>query len=117
VARKFQVVVPANHAAWLLAGESDQPPRVYAADGTPQPLSASGADLDTARRFVVLTGEGGRAVALAVAAGTEHARWHFVHDGSGWKALLRLGGGATELQLNVWGLPREEATLLRELMR
>jgi cytochrome c551/c552 len=118
VARKFQVELPAKHMAWLLAGESEQPPRVYTADGTSRPLTASGADLDVVRRVVVLTGEGGRSMALAVAAAPEHARWRIVHDGSGWKALLRLDGGSpAALHLNVWGLPREEPTLLKELMK
>lgn len=103
--RKLTVDLPAGRTTWLLAGVAAREPRVTA---------VKGGVVDTAvgSRMVIPT-DGGRATVIEVATAPAGAAWQV----SGRQVQLRLpeGTGKAELVLNVWGLPRDDAELLKGL--
>jgi hypothetical protein len=121
VERRFTVQTPAGRHVWLLAGESQEPPRWLDTKGNLTPLDrkALTAEEPAADRRVVLS-QGGRATVLVPSAVPDGTVWHLRKEGATWKVLLRLPAnqqqmGRAHLRLEVWAPWRDDPGLLREL--
>src|SRR5262249_1013436 len=115
--RNCTLSIPANHRAWLLAGETTAEPQALNAKGEPTP-----ADLKTNTRLDVpadrplLLPQGDKAIVLTVAAAPKGTAWLVQKQGNAWQALLRLPTATkaeeVNLTLKVWSPYRTETALL-----
>jgi mono/diheme cytochrome c family protein len=122
LARKFEIEAPAGYRAWLLAGQSGKEPRAVRADGTTVTLREGGTEqsVEVATGMkVVLPADGDRATVLELIDAPAGTQWRFVKSSGGWLAVVRLPGAKTPVKaafaLNVWGLPKDDDTLLKSL--
>lgn len=122
VGRRFALHVPASRKAWLLAGETNQVPRLLDGKGNPLDLDvkAGRVELPTGDRLVVLPQSEGRVVVLEAKTAPEGTRWLLQKQGATWQLMLHLPAPqkATDMQIgiNVWSPFRDEPALLKELL-
>lgn len=121
VRRHFQMNVPGNQTAWMLAGESDAMPRVLDAKGELVKFDLQGdfADFPAAGRAIVLS-QGSKPTVLALSEGPAESAWHLQKTGTKWSAILRLPlkKQAFDMRVNlgVWSPYRDEPAVLKELL-
>ena len=121
VRRKMEIVAPGGYRAWLLAGASGKDPRIVSADGQSVPLDLKAAEVAApATARVILPADGDKAVVLELADAPAGTTWRFVpRAGGGWLAVVRLPESKTPSKatfaLTVWGLPKDDDTLLKGL--
>src|SRR5262249_17280642 len=118
--RNCTLSIPANHSAWLLAGETAAEPKVLDSKGEPTPLDLkTNTRLDVAGDRRLLLTQGDKAIVLALAAAPKGTGWLVQKQGNAWQVLLRLPTSAkaeeVNLVLKVWSPYRAEAALLKEL--
>ena len=119
--RKFEATVPAEKQAWLLAGGTAKEPRVYDATGKALKLDLKAEEVSaSAVGTRVVLPEGDRATVLEAADAPAGSAWRFVpNKGGGWLAILKLPAVRTEQKaaftLNLWALPKDDESLLKEL--
>jgi mono/diheme cytochrome c family protein len=120
VARRFNLEVAPQQAAWLLAGETSREPRVLDAKGGAVAIDLkSGVVEITTDRVLVLPQEGDRALVLTAVGVPEGSHWQLRQQDKKWQVLLRLPTAKEVSKLavgvNVWSLYRDEPALLKEL--
>jgi len=123
LARKFEIEAPAEYQAWFLAGTSPKDLRAVKADGTGGRIVP---DRDAAEAtapadgYRVVLPDGDRATVLEAFNAPAGTQWRFVpRPGGGWLAILRFPESKTPLKttftLAVWGLPKDDDELLKNL--
>src|SRR5262249_47045831 len=120
VLRRFTLSVPAQHTAWMLAGETDSVPRVLNGKGDlvngdrkdDSPLSLA--------HGLVLSQPGGRVVLLRLTGAPEKSTWRLRKSGSRWQVLVKLPASAEaaerQVGVEVWAPHRDDPGLLKELL-
>lgn len=121
VTRRFAIEAPGGYRAWFLAGMTSKSPRSIRPGGgqiTPVPDAVESMHW-AADVKVVLPAEGDRAVVLEAIDPPNGTAWRFVKVNGGWLAVLQLPESKAEYKatftLNVWGLPRDDDSLLKGL--
>jgi mono/diheme cytochrome c family protein len=122
IARHFTLGLPKNARTWLFAGEAVQDPRVLDEKGAPVAcdLKAGRAEV-VAGRCLVLPQAGGKVILLALPVAPKEARWLMYKGANTWRVLLRLpmpkDAGPVKMVLKVWAPYRDEAALLKDLIK
>jgi len=122
LARRFTLQVPAQRAAWLLAGETTSEPRLLDAKGNPLTLDlkADRIELPLADRLLALPQGAEKVIVLTVTAAPKDAVWVLQKQGGAWQALVKVPAPAKESEfkvgLNVWSPLRDEPALLKEML-
>jgi mono/diheme cytochrome c family protein len=120
--RHFILRMPRQHRAWLLAGESDQPPRLLDMQAKPLSLDLKSGSAETgaAGRMLALPQGGGRLIVLVPTGLPTGTAWQIQRKGGRWQAVLSLplsvDAGTYKFDLNVWSPYRDDAGLLKELV-
>jgi cytochrome c551/c552 len=114
VRRRFTVLAPDGAPLVFWAGQSSQKPRVY--EIPERELSADSAEHPAAG--VILPQDGGRIAVLKRVNAPNGTAWEFRQEGAVWLALLHLkgkGSTAVSFAVDVWVLPKDDRTLLKDL--
>ncbi len=118
--RNFALDQVAGKTTWFLAAIGTKDPRAISATGTvwtPDPKSDDSEVTALGYRVVVPTAD--RTTVLELAAGPATAAWRFVPQNGQWLVMLRLPepakDGKVALSILTWGLPRDDAELLKGL--
>lgn len=122
VSRRFAVERPGGYQPWFLAGVATRDPRAFGADGAAVALDLKAAEvkLPAAGTRLVLPTDADRAAVFDAPEAPPGTEWRLIpRAGGGWLAVLRLPAekGAATLTVNVWGLPKDDDTLVRALGR
>ncbi len=113
--RSFTVHVPAKQTAWLLAGESSQPPSVLVEGKL---VSAKDIKDIAAERPVILSTSGNHFLLLKASAPIA-SQWRLQQVEKRWQILLRVRSGnegPDRVDLFVWSVSREDLALFQELL-
>jgi cytochrome c551/c552 len=120
--RDFKLTIPPNSASYLNAGESNQEPKLFNADGSEVKLDLkSGAsEQEVAGKLVILPGEGDGSTVLSLSPSIEGVKWRLQpRPGGGWQALVKIPmtktGVKGDLPLKVWSLGKVDPAFLKGL--
>lgn len=121
--RTFTIDGAAGKTVWLFVGATAGDPRIGPANGaaaSPLNQKGTGSDADAGGTRLILPTDSGGATVIDVSAAPAKTAWRLVpRPGGGWVALLRLperdGTAKMSLSLSIWGLPRDDAELLKGL--
>ena len=123
LARHFTLACPAGTSAWLFAGQARNKPRVVETSNLPAARDVEGGqtDFEAAGRWLLIPQDDGRLAVLELAAGPDGTSWTLRQAEGQWQALLRVpvspGKSKPDVILSIWILPRNDAALLKELVR
>jgi mono/diheme cytochrome c family protein len=122
IARHFNIDVPAEHTAWLLAGESSRDPRLFDDKGKPLSLEVKDgkASAPVAKRYLGLARDGQRLAVVGVKSAPEGSRWRLRKVNGLWEAILEIpsqkSARIVAVNLDVWAPFKDEPALIKDML-
>ncbi|VTR94442.1 probable cytochrome oxidase (cbb3-type) : Probable cytochrome oxidase (Cbb3-type) OS=Planctomyces maris DSM 8797 GN=PM8797T_08489 PE=4 SV=1: PA14: Cytochrom_C [Gemmata massiliana] len=118
--RKFELVIPGSSQVWFLAGVTNKEPRLYDATGKAITLDLKAEEVTSPATARVILSADGRATLVDATGAPDGSSWRFVPTkNGGWLAVLKLPSAKDEkivrFALNLWALPKDDDTILKEL--
>ncbi|MGL6095234.1 MAG: hypothetical protein ACRC7O_05445 [Fimbriiglobus sp.] len=122
LSRTFTLDVKPGQTVWFHAADAGMEPKMFGPDGARKDvdLKERTAEVPAVGTRVLAPQPDGKATVLEVTAAPAGTTWHLVKQGAGWSVLLRLpeaAAGGTQLTVNVWGLAKDDDSLLKGLKK